>query len=108
MLAHLSMKYRTDLEGIQHQEVIDSLPKAIRSSISHHLFYSLVDKVYLFNGVSNDILFQLVIFLPYNLFVVLVFLNHEFLTYDTIIYKCAVFLYILDAATNIKSSESIS
>ncbi|XP_028779283.1 potassium channel AKT1 [Neltuma alba] len=60
MLAHLFMKYRTDLEGLQHQEVIDALPKAIRSSISHHLFYSLVDKVYLFHGVSNDLLFQLV------------------------------------------------
>ncbi|CAN1787320.1 Potassium channel AKT1 [Linum perenne] len=28
--------------------------------ISHYLFYSLVDKVYLFRGVSNDLLFQLV------------------------------------------------
>ncbi|XP_061346258.1 potassium channel AKT1-like isoform X1 [Gastrolobium bilobum] len=60
MLAHLFMKYRTDLEGLQQQEIIESLPKAIRSSISHYLFYSLVDKVYLFHGVSNDLLFQLV------------------------------------------------
>ncbi|KAI3938979.1 hypothetical protein MKW92_035587 [Papaver armeniacum] len=37
-----------------------SLPKAIRSSISHFLFYNLVDKAYLFLGVSNDLLFQLV------------------------------------------------
>nr|KYP36572.1 Potassium channel AKT1 [Cajanus cajan] len=60
MLAHLSMKYRTDLEGLQQQEIIESLPKAIRSSISHYLFYSLVDKLYLFRGVSSDLLFQLV------------------------------------------------
>ncbi|RDX61437.1 Potassium channel AKT1, partial [Mucuna pruriens] len=60
MLAHLFMKYRTDLEGLQQQEIIESLPKAIRSSISHYLFYSLVDKVYLFHGVSSDLLFQLV------------------------------------------------
>ncbi|OMP01238.1 hypothetical protein CCACVL1_03133 [Corchorus capsularis] len=59
MLAHLSLRYRTDL-GVQQQEIIDALPKAIRSSISHFLFYSLLDQVYLFRGVSNDLLFQLV------------------------------------------------
>ncbi|XP_030549976.2 potassium channel AKT1-like [Rhodamnia argentea] len=60
MLAHLCLKYRTNSEGLQQQEILESLPKAIRSSISHYLFYSLVDKVYLFRGVSNDLLFQLV------------------------------------------------
>ncbi|XP_062164215.1 potassium channel AKT1-like isoform X4 [Alnus glutinosa] len=60
MLDHLCLKYRTDSEGLQQQEFLDSLPKAIRSSISHFLFYSLVDKVYLFRGVSVDLLFQLV------------------------------------------------
>ncbi|KAK7384745.1 hypothetical protein VNO78_30446 [Psophocarpus tetragonolobus] len=60
MFAHMLMKYRTNLEGLQQQEVIDSLPKAIQSSISHYLFFSLIDKVYLFHGVSNDLLFQLV------------------------------------------------
>ncbi|KAF7830260.1 potassium channel AKT1-like [Senna tora] len=60
MLAHLFMKYRTDLEGLQQQEIIDSLPRAIQSSISSFLFYELVEKVYLFHGVSNDLLFQLV------------------------------------------------
>ncbi|CAN0900865.1 Potassium channel AKT1 [Linum grandiflorum] len=60
MLAHLCLKFRTDSEGLQQQETLDSLPKAIRSSISHYLFYSLVDNVYLFRGVSNDLLFQLV------------------------------------------------
>ncbi|KAK9055078.1 hypothetical protein SSX86_026158 [Deinandra increscens subsp. villosa] len=60
MVAHLCLKFRTDSEGLQQQETIDSLPKAIRSSISHYLFYSLLDKAYLFHGVSNDVLFQLV------------------------------------------------
>lgn len=60
MLDHLSLRYRTDSEGVQQQETIDALPKAIRSSIAHFLFYSLVDEVYLFRGVSNDLLFQLV------------------------------------------------
>ncbi|NP_001268010.1 inward rectifying shaker-like K+ channel [Vitis vinifera] len=60
MLAHLSLRHRTNSEGLQQQETLEVLPKAIRSSISHYLFYSLVDKVYLFRGVSNDLLFQLV------------------------------------------------
>ncbi|CAN1325169.1 Potassium channel AKT6 [Linum perenne] len=60
MVAHLSLKYRTDSEGLHQQEAIDTLPKAIRSSIANYLFYSLVDRVYLFRGVSNDLLFQLV------------------------------------------------
>ncbi|PIN18411.1 K+-channel ERG [Handroanthus impetiginosus] len=60
MLAHMSLRYRADSEGLQQQETLDMLPKAIRSSILHFLFYSLVEKVYLFRGVSNDLLFQLV------------------------------------------------
>ncbi|KAK6126799.1 hypothetical protein DH2020_039447 [Rehmannia glutinosa] len=60
MLSHLCLKFRTDSEGLQQQETLDSLPKAIRSSISHFLFYSLVENVYLFRGVSYDLLFQLV------------------------------------------------
>ncbi|GFP93752.1 potassium channel akt1 [Phtheirospermum japonicum] len=60
MIAHLSLKYRTNSEGLQQQETLDALPKAIRSSISKYLFYSLLEKVYLFDGVSNDLLFQLV------------------------------------------------
>ncbi|KAF8034428.1 hypothetical protein BT93_C0665 [Corymbia citriodora subsp. variegata] len=60
MLAHLSLECQTNSEGLQQQEILESLPKAIRSSISHFPFYSLVDKVYLFCGVSNDLLFQLV------------------------------------------------
>ncbi|TQD90503.1 hypothetical protein C1H46_023941 [Malus baccata] len=49
MVAHLCLKFRTDSEGLQQQETLDSLPKAIRSN-----------QVYLFHGVSNDLLFQLV------------------------------------------------
>ena len=60
MVAHLCLRYRTDSEGLQQQEIIESLPKAIRSSISHYLFYEVVDNVYLFHGISNDLLFQLV------------------------------------------------
>ncbi|KAG5596658.1 hypothetical protein H5410_037890 [Solanum commersonii] len=59
-LFKLSMMHRTDSEGLQQQGTLETLPKAIRSAISHHLFYPLVDKAYLFHGVSNDLLFQLV------------------------------------------------
>lgn len=68
MLAHLSLKYRTDSEGLHQQETIDSLPKAIRSSIANYLFYNFVNEVYLFKGVSNDLLFQLVIPTPSSSF----------------------------------------
>ncbi|MCL7048568.1 hypothetical protein MKW94_011062 [Papaver nudicaule] len=60
MISHLCLKFRTDSEGLQRQETVDALPKALRSNISHFLFYNLVDSVYLFHGVSNDLLFQLV------------------------------------------------
>ncbi|KAF5177803.1 Potassium channel akt1 [Thalictrum thalictroides] len=60
MLAHLRLKYRTDAEGLQQQETLDSLPKAIQSSISNFLFYPIVEQIYLFKGVSKDFLFQLV------------------------------------------------
>ncbi|CAO2204181.1 unnamed protein product [Urochloa humidicola] len=60
MISHLSLKFRTDSEGLQQQETLDTLPKAIRSSISQYLFFNLVQKVYLFEGVSNDLIFQLV------------------------------------------------
>ncbi|KAH9290496.1 hypothetical protein KI387_034613, partial [Taxus chinensis] len=58
MLAHLCLKFRT--EGLQQQQTLDDLPKAIRSSIAKHLFWEDVEKVYLFEGVSYDFLFQLV------------------------------------------------
>jgi hypothetical protein len=61
MVSHLSLKFRTNSEGLHQQETFEALPKAIKSSISHHLFFGLVQNVYLFEGVSNDLIFQLVI-----------------------------------------------
>ncbi|KAM1966292.1 hypothetical protein ACFX15_046532 [Malus domestica] len=60
MLAHLCLKIRKDWEEFQQQEPLDSLPKTICSSISHYLFYSLINVVYLIHRVSNDLLFPLV------------------------------------------------
>ncbi|KAL1547758.1 RAC-alpha serine/threonine-protein kinase [Salvia divinorum] len=60
MISHLTLNFRTNLEGLQQKVILDSLPNAIRTSISHHHFHSVIDKVYLFHGVSDGLLFQLV------------------------------------------------
>ncbi|KAK2452947.1 potassium channel AKT1 [Trifolium repens] len=60
IFSHFHMKYKTDLEGLEQQEIISSLPKAIQSSIAHHRFFEVVKEAYLFKGVSDDLLFQLV------------------------------------------------
>ncbi|XP_058724846.1 potassium channel AKT6-like isoform X2 [Vicia villosa] len=57
--AHFEMKYKTNVEGLEQQEIIDSLPKAIQSSIAHYRFFELIQQVYLFSGVSRDLLHQL-------------------------------------------------
>lgn len=61
MLSHICLKFRT--EGLKQQDTLNDLPKAIRASIAHYLFYPMLQKVYLFQGVSHDFLFQLVNFL---------------------------------------------
>ncbi|CAL0301237.1 unnamed protein product [Lupinus luteus] len=58
MLSHICLRFKA--EGLNQQEALNDLPKTIRSSIAHHLFFSVVQKVYLFQGVSDDFLFQLV------------------------------------------------
>ncbi|KAL5071427.1 hypothetical protein RYX36_022314 [Vicia faba] len=60
IFAHFHMKYKTNMEGLEQQEIIDSLPKAIQSSIAHYRFFELIQQVYLFSGVSRDLLHQLV------------------------------------------------
>ncbi|GLT59843.1 hypothetical protein SLA2020_326400 [Shorea laevis] len=58
MLSHICLKFKT--EELKQQETLNSLPKAIRSSIANYLFFPVVQNVYLFQGVSHDFLFQLV------------------------------------------------
>ncbi|KAL1547762.1 potassium channel AKT1-like [Salvia divinorum] len=60
MMSHLSLNFRTNSEGIQQQVILDSLPKAMRTNIWVYLFQSLLEDVYLFRGVSKELLFQLV------------------------------------------------
>ncbi|XP_074269676.1 potassium channel KAT3-like [Silene latifolia] len=58
MLSHICLKFKT--EGMKQQETLNELPRAIRSNISHYLFFPILQKVQLFNGVSHNFLFQLV------------------------------------------------
>ncbi|KAJ0091654.1 hypothetical protein Patl1_12851 [Pistacia atlantica] len=58
MLAHMQLKFKT--AELQQEEVLQDLPKAIRSSISQHLFRKTVEKSYLFQGVSEDLISQMV------------------------------------------------
>ncbi|PIA25119.1 hypothetical protein AQUCO_12500026v1 [Aquilegia coerulea] len=58
MLSHICLKFRT--EELKQQEMLNSLSKAIRSSIAHYLFFPIVQKAHIFHGVSNNFLFQLV------------------------------------------------
>lgn len=65
LLSHICLKFRTD--GLKQQDTLSSLPKAIRSSISHHLFFPIIQNARLFQGLSHDNLFQLVfLFLSYT------------------------------------------
>ncbi|TVU22842.1 hypothetical protein EJB05_32562, partial [Eragrostis curvula] len=58
MLSHICLKYKT--EGLKQKETLDSLPQGIRSSIACHLFFPVIEKVYLFRGVSFTCMLQLV------------------------------------------------
>ncbi|XP_050213993.1 potassium channel KAT3 isoform X2 [Mercurialis annua] len=58
MLAHMQLKFKT--AELQQEEVLEDLPKAIRSSISRHLFHNTVEKAYLVKGVSEDLITQMV------------------------------------------------
>ncbi|KAJ6732420.1 POTASSIUM CHANNEL VOLTAGE-DEPENDENT EAG/ELK/ERG-RELATED [Salix purpurea] len=58
MLAHMQLKFKT--AELQQEEVLGDLPKAIRSSIAQHLFHDVVVNTYLFKGVSEDLITQLV------------------------------------------------
>ncbi|KAJ0986008.1 hypothetical protein J5N97_004364 [Dioscorea zingiberensis] len=58
MISHLCLRFKT--EELKQQETLNDLPKGIRSRIAQYLFFPVVEKVYLFHGVSFDFLFQLV------------------------------------------------
>ncbi|KAF3601171.1 hypothetical protein F2Q69_00033694, partial [Brassica cretica] len=58
ILAYMCLRFKA--ESLNQQHVIDQLPKSIHKSICQHLFLPSVEKVYLFKGVSREILLLLV------------------------------------------------
>jgi len=58
ILAYMCLKFRA--ESLNQQQLMDQLPKSICKSICEHLFVPVVKDVYLFNGVSREMLLSLV------------------------------------------------
>ncbi|KAJ0262881.1 Potassium channel KAT3 [Hirschfeldia incana] len=58
MLAHMQLKFKT--AELKQEEVLQDLPKAIRSSINEHLFRSVIENAYLFKGFPDGLIIQLV------------------------------------------------
>nr|CAD18901.1 inwardly rectifying potassium channel [Zea mays] len=58
MLSHFCLQFKT--EGLSQQAMLNCLPKGIRSSIAYNLFFTIIRKAYLFHGVSNNFIAELV------------------------------------------------
>ncbi|XP_022763287.1 potassium channel AKT2/3-like [Durio zibethinus] len=58
ILAYMCLRFKA--ESLNQQQLIEQLPKSIYTSICQHLFLPTVEKVYLFNGISREILLHLV------------------------------------------------
>ncbi|KAE8698655.1 Potassium channel AKT2 [Hibiscus syriacus] len=58
ILAYMCLRFHA--ESLNQQHLIEQFPKSIYTSICQHLFLPIVEKVYLFNGVSRETLLHLV------------------------------------------------
>ncbi|EEF32836.1 Potassium channel AKT2/3, putative [Ricinus communis] len=58
ILAYMCLRFKA--ESLNQNHLIEQLPKSICKSICQHLFLPTVEKVYLFKGVSREILMLLV------------------------------------------------
>ncbi|XP_057494473.1 potassium channel AKT2/3-like isoform X2 [Actinidia eriantha] len=58
ILAYMCLRFKA--ESLNQQQLIEQLPKTICKGIRQHLFFPTVEKVYLFKGVSREILLLLV------------------------------------------------
>ncbi|KAK6945623.1 Cyclic nucleotide-binding domain [Dillenia turbinata] len=58
ILAYMCLRFKA--ENLNQQGLIEQLPKSICKGIAQHLFMPVVEKVYLFKGVSREILLLLV------------------------------------------------
>ncbi|PSS01175.1 Potassium channel like [Actinidia chinensis var. chinensis] len=98
ILAHMQLKFKT--AELQQEEVLEDLPKAIRSGIAQHLFIGTVETAYLFKGVSDDLIIQLVSEMKAEYFPpkVDIILQNEISTDFYILVSGAVFLSKLGSA----------
>ncbi|XP_037455409.1 potassium channel KAT1-like isoform X1 [Triticum dicoccoides] len=58
MLSHFCLQFKT--EGYNQKTMLNGLPKGIRSSIAYSLFFPILRRAYLFHGVSNSFIAELV------------------------------------------------
>ncbi|XP_042450613.1 potassium channel KAT1-like [Zingiber officinale] len=58
ILSHICFRFET--EELKQQQILSNLPEGMRSSIACNLFFPVVQRAYLFHGVSFDFLSQLV------------------------------------------------
>ncbi|KAG4160120.1 hypothetical protein ERO13_D02G214300v2 [Gossypium hirsutum] len=58
ILAYMCLRFKA--ESLNQQQLIEQLPKSIYTGICQHLFLPTVEKVYLFNGISREVLQHLV------------------------------------------------
>ncbi|KAB2091674.1 hypothetical protein ES319_A03G208200v1 [Gossypium barbadense] len=58
ILAYMCLRFKA--ESLNQQQLIEQLPKSIYTGICQHLFLPTVEKVYLLNGISREILQHLV------------------------------------------------
>ncbi|GMI88187.1 potassium transport 2/3 [Hibiscus trionum] len=58
MLAYMCLRFKA--ESLNQQHLVEQFPKSIYTSICQHLFLPIVEKVYLFDGISRETLLHLV------------------------------------------------
>lgn len=58
ILAYMCLRFKA--ESLNQHQLIEQLPKSICKGICQHLFFPTLEKVYLFKGVSKEILLSLV------------------------------------------------
>ncbi|KAI9103578.1 hypothetical protein K1719_023201 [Acacia pycnantha] len=57
IIAYMCLRYKA--ESLNHHQLMEQLPKSIRKNICQHLFLPAAQKVYLFKGLSKEILLSL-------------------------------------------------
>ncbi|KAK8698985.1 hypothetical protein V6N13_115084 [Hibiscus sabdariffa] len=58
IMAYMYLRFKA--ESLNQQQLVEQFPKSIHTSICQHLFLPIVEKVYLFKGVSRETLLHLV------------------------------------------------